>query len=228
MKNQITLLLILFLTSFAFSQNSCSKYYPFDQGTTSQITTYDKKGKVAAMVDYKVESVTKAGGKEVANINSTVKDDKGEVIAESNYDVICTEDKISIDFNSLINPQLFQQFGNMEYEVTGTNIDLPNNLSVVQSLPDADMQMKVNMGGINMNINLSMTDRKVTGKENVTTPAGTFDCFVIEYTLDIKMGMNRTSTAKQWIAEGVGMVKQEDYNKKGKVTSSSLLTAFSK
>jgi len=39
--------------------------------------------------------------------------------------------------------------------------------------------------------------------------------------------MTQTSNSKQWIAEGVGMVKQEDYQR-GKVSSSSVLTKFSK
>ncbi|MFT5942941.1 MAG: hypothetical protein ACI9Q4_002208, partial [Sediminicola sp.] len=33
-------------------------------------------------------------------------------------------------------------------------------------------------------------------------------------------------SAKQWLAENIGMVKQENYNKKGKMTGGSILTAF--
>jgi len=44
----------------------------------------------------------------------------------------------------------------------------------------------------------------------------------------MKSVMNRVSTGKLWIAEGVGMVKQEDYNKKRKIVSSSILTVFNK
>lgn len=44
----------------------------------------------------------------------------------------------------------------------------------------------------------------------------------------MKMGFKSTGTSKQWIAKEVGMVKQEEYNKKGKLMSSSQLTAFHK
>ncbi|MAP54517.1 hypothetical protein [Altibacter sp.] len=228
MKNQLTLLFVLISTSFVWSQNSCSKFYPFSEGVTSQITTYNKKGDVAAIVNYKVTNVSSNGSAETATMFSTIEDHKGERIAETTYDVTCRDNVVSIDFKSMMNPQIFEQFGEMKYDISGTNIDLPNDLSVGQSLPDADMKMKIDMGGINMNMNVAMKDRNVVGKESVTTPAGTFECFVITYTSEVKMGMNQTGTAKQWIAEGVGMVKQEDYNNKGKVMSSSLLTSFSK
>ena len=119
----------------------------------------------------------------------------------------------------------------MEYDISGTNLDLPNDLGVGQTLPDANMEMNISMSGINLTMNIITKDRTVEAEENITTPAGSFDCYVISYTSQMQMsmgGMNQVSTGKQWIAEGVGMVKNEDYNKKGKITSSSVLTAFTK
>lgn len=40
------------------------------------------------------------------------------------------------------------------------------------------------------------------------------------------MGIKIRGSAKQWYSENVGMVKQENYNKKGKLMGSSLLTLF--
>lgn len=123
-----------------------------------------------------------------------------------------------------------KQFKDMDTEVTGTNLVLPNNLSVGQTLPDASIDIKISMSGINMDVATKIINRKVIGRESITTPAGTFDCYVITSTTELAMtmGMNQSSNAKEWIAEGVGMVKHEDYNKKGKLTNSSLLTALNK
>jgi hypothetical protein len=82
------------------------------------------------------------------------------------------------------------------------------------------------MGAVKMAMGVEMKDRIVEGMETITTPAGTFECYIISYEVKTRMGLNKTNTAKQWIAKGFGLVKQEDYNKKGKVISSSLLTAF--
>jgi len=40
------------------------------------------------------------------------------------------------------------------------------------------------------------------------------------------MGVSQQSTSKQWIAEKVGMVKSENYDKRGNITSRSLLSKF--
>lgn len=223
----ISLLLLTAVFTQANAQTGCSKFYPLKEGTKAELTSYDKKGKIAAVVDYTILNKTQTSEGEVATMKSSIKDDKGKLIAETEYDVTCDGTKISIDYNSMVSPMMMEQFQNMEYDISGVDLEIPNNLSVGQELPDAEMNMKISMSGINMNMDLTITNRKVIGKENVTTPAGTFSCFVITYDMTTKMGMTQTSNSKQWIAEGVGMVKQEDYQR-GKVSSSSVLTKFSK
>lgn len=226
-KKLIVPILLLIATLQINAQSGCSKFYPFQEGTKAEITSYDKKGKTAAVVDYVVLNKTQTANGEVATMKSSVKDEKGKLIAETEYDVTCDGTKISIDYNSMVSPMIMEQFQNMEYDISGIDLEIPNNLSVGQELPDAEMNMKISMAGINMNMDLTITNRKVIAKEDVTTPAGTFNCFVITYDMTTKMGMTQTSNSKQWIAEGVGMVKQEDYQR-GKVASSSVLTKFSK
>lgn len=226
---RLLIITIVFIGLFttAQSQTGCSKFYPFKEGTKAEITTYDKKGKTAAIIDYVILEKKQSPEGEVATMKSSVKDENGKLIVETEYDVTCDGTKISIDYNSMVSPMMMEQFKNMEYDISGVDLEIPNNLSVGQELPDAEMNMKISMGGINMNMELKITNRKVIGKEDVTTPAGTFSCFVITSDTTTKMGVTQTSNAKQWIAEGVGMVKQEDYQK-GKVSTSSLLTKFSK
>ena len=223
----LSIITFCLIASVSFAQSGCSKYYPFDEGTTFQITNYDKKGKTTGFVDYTITDVRTVEGAEVSTITSQVKDEKGELILESSYNITCKDDTISIDFNSMVNSQMFDQYQEFDLEISGTNLDLPNNLSVGQELPDASMLMIINMG-ITLKFSVNITDRKVIAKESVTTPAGTYDCFVISYSVDMKMGFKSTGTSKQWIAKEVGMVKQEEYNKKGKLMSSSQLTAFHK
>lgn len=223
----ITAFVALGLTSTALSQTGCSKFYPFKKGTRAELTSYDKKGKVAAVVDYVVLDKTQTTQGAVATMKSTIKDEKGKLIAETEYDITCDGTKISIDYNAMMSPMLMDQFQNMEYDISGIDLEIPNNLSVGQELPDAEMNMKISVSGINMNMDMTITDRKVAAQEDVTTPAGTFNCYLITYKITTKMGMTQTSNAKQWIAKDVGMVKQEDYQR-GKLSSKSVLTKFSK
>lgn len=227
MKNiKITLAFIFTIVIMipVIAQDGCSTFYPFEEGATFQITNYGKNKRVAAITDFLVTEATS----NFATFKSFLRDKDGEVLNEATFTMSCENDGIVVDMESLLNPKLLDNYRDFETEISGTQIVIPNNLHIGQELPDATMNMKINMSGINMRMEVSMTDRTVLTKESVTTPAGTFECFVIGYTNTVNMGMNRTTTAKQWIAKGVGMVKQEDYNNRGRVTSSSLLTAFEK
>lgn len=227
MKRAAIIIITVLFGLHGFAQ-SCSKFYPFSKGTISEISLMDKKGNVSGTLIYEVTNLTKSGGTETASISSKIMDEKGSVISMHTYDAKCSGNVVEFDFKSMMSPMFLERYKDMEYDISGTNINLPNDLSVGQSLADGEMNINLNMSGIEINMNMLMTDRKVESRENVTTPAGTFDCFVISYTSEMKMGVNQTRSSKQWISEGVGMVKQEDYNKKGKLTNSSLLTSFKK
>ena len=207
---------------FTFAQGECSKYYPFEEGTKFQITNYEKNDKVGGVIDYVVTSSTG----DTATLAYEMRDDKGDIILTSEYGISCDSDGISIDFNSLAAPGMLAQYEDMEVDISGTNLHLPNNLSTGQILPDADMIMNISMAPMNMKMTVLIFNRIVEGNETITTPAGTFDCDVIAYDIETKMGMKITGKAKQWMAEGVGMVQQINYNKKGKEIGKSVLTSF--
>ena len=225
MKTKIIILICSFFISFSsISQSACKAYYPFEEGAKFEITNYDKKGKKEGVVNYEVTSIDN----NVATIKTIIFDDKGKEITTTSYQITCEGNTISIDFKSMMNQDMFKQYKDMEMEVTGTNVELPNDLQVGQSLKDANMNMAIDMGGIKMNMSIAMVNRKVDQKESITTPAGTFDCFALSYDSEMKMGMKMTFKIKEWIAEGFGMVRNESYSKNGKLMGYSELTSFKK
>ena len=225
MKNSLVVgFAIIMCINLNVAQTSCSTYYPFKEGTTFQITSYNKNGKKAAIIDYAV----KESSGDTAILNYEMHDVKGKLIMASEYGITCENDGISIDFSSLLAPGVLEPYEGMEVDISGTNLLLPNNLSVGQSLPDADVLANIKVTPINMKMTVNIRDRKVEGRETVTTPAGTFECVVISYTHQSKMGVKITGSAKEWIAKGTGMVKSESYNKKGRMISRSELTLFNK
>jgi len=228
MKNYLIIVLLLLFSGVAIKAQTCSKYYPFNKGAKFQITTYDKNEKVAALVNYLVKDVVISDNSETATLSTEMLDDKGELIANTEYQIICKDDIVSIDFKSMMGADLLSQYKDMEIEMSGTNIELPNNLVVGQVLPDADMMMNIKMTPINMKMTMKIMNRKVIANENLTTPAGTFECHVLSYDNEFKMGIKRIGTSKQWLTDGIGMVKSEEYNKKGKLIGKSVLTKFEK
>ncbi len=225
----ILICVILFSCHLSVAQSDCSTYYPLVDGIAFQYTNYDKKGKEDGKINYSVSNVRNEHGATTATMLMEMVDKKGNTY-NSDYDISCKGDVVSIDFKSLMNEQMLSQMGDMEMDISGTDIELPNSLTVGQELPDANISIKMKMGGgMNMNTNIDTVNRKVEKKESVTTPAGTFDCYVIYSETQTKMMMaNQTFPSRTWIAEGVGMVKQESYNKSGKLMGSSLLTEFKK
>jgi hypothetical protein len=225
----ILVLLAIFAAHTSNAQSSCSTYYPLVDGANFQYTNYDKKGREEGQINYTITDVESNGENVSATMQMEFVDKKGNSFL-SDYNMVCEGNVVKIDFKSLMNEQMLSQMGDVEMDISGTDVELPNNLSVGQELPDANMQVKMKMGGaINMNTNVETINRKVEKRESVDTPAGTFDCYVIYSETKTKMMMtNQTFPSRIWLAEGVGMVKQESYNKNGKLMGSSLLTQFSK
>lgn len=225
----ITLLCFGFYTANA--QSSCSKYYPMEEGASFQYTMYNKKGKTDGVTDYLVKDVDSNGGSTTATFDLKFTDDKGKEVFNTNYNITCTGEGIAIDYKSLFPSQMMKQYEEMglEMDLSGSDIQLPNDLSIGKELEDSNVTMAMSMSGINMTVTVDQTNRKVEKTESVTTPAGTFDCYLITETMNSKvMGANQEFNNKLWLSEGVGMVKQETYKKNGSLMSSMELTKFNK
>jgi hypothetical protein len=224
----LTFSLILFFTGGIIGQN-CSKFYPMEEGTTFQYTNYDKKGKNAGLADYRVSEVSTDGNSTEATMAIALQDEKGKAIYNSSYRFSCSDNKVSIDYQSLLPEEMMGQMGDMEMEITGTDIELPNELTVGETLPDANVTMTMDMAGMKMKTVVNIINRKVEKKETVTTAAGSFDCYVIYSDNQTQaMGMNKTFPSRLWLAEGVGMVKQETYSKKGEMMGRTELTSYTR
>jgi hypothetical protein len=200
-----------------------------EEGSSFQYTMTNKKGKTEGITDYTITKVENAGGVTNATMNMRFTDEKGKEIMISDYKMSCAEGAVKIDYNSLVPSQMMKQYTDMgmEMDISGTDIELPNDLSVGQDLADANVAMTIKMTGMNMTVKVDQLNRKVEKKESITTPAGTFDCYVLsQENVSETMGVKQIMSSKLWLAEGVGMVKQETYNKKGELSNQMQLTKF--
>ncbi len=225
----IASLLSLFFIQFGLSQANCSKYYPMIEGASFEYTNYDRKGKSDGTASYQVTNVSTIGENTSATMAMELNDKKGKEIYKTNYEFTCTGNMVTVDYESLVPTTMLEQYKDMEMDISGTDLELPNNLSVGQQLSDANVTLKISMSGVNINTTIDLVNRKVEKKESITTSAGTFDCYVIYTDNNVKaMMINQSFPSRVWFAEGVGMIKQESYNKNGKLIGSTQLTAFSK
>ena len=233
MKNLVLTLLSLLFFSRVFAQECDDNFYRMEEGAVFHLTYYDKKDKVTTRQENVVNEVDQSGGTLEATIGTKLFDKKDKLITDGSFIVICEGTGVKIDMNQMLQSMdQLKSMENMETEIESDYISLPNDMSVGQELPDSKTTLTMKMGDSGSNMMSSevmITDRKVVGQEEVTTPAGTFDCFKITYNTEVDMkvmGMNRTSSypGVHWFARNVGMVKSESYDQKGKLDSYMLLT----
>ncbi|OBR39396.1 hypothetical protein A9200_17475 [Maribacter hydrothermalis] len=230
MKTKLLLILFFLIGIISLTaQDNCSKFYPMTEGVALEYTNYNKKGKVEGVSSFKVTETNTSGNTTNATMAINLKDEKGKDIYNTDYKLSCTGNMVTLDYESLLPSNMLEQYGEMDLTITGNDIEIPNDLSVGQNLNDANVSMKIDMSGISMNMTVDMVNRKVEKKESVTTPSGTYDCYVLYSENQSKMMMvNQVYPSRVWLAEGIGMVKQETYKKNGDLMASTMLTAYSK
>ncbi|ETN96646.1 acyl-CoA dehydrogenase [Zhouia amylolytica AD3] len=99
-------------------------------------------------------------------------------------------------------------------------------MRVGQELPDSTMEMEIMAGSVKMDFGVKSFNKKVVAEETINVPAGTYDCMVVTEHTETKMMITKKTTSKLWYAKGVGLVKQEEYNKKGDLVGLTVLTNF--
>lgn len=227
-----SLLTTLALTTYAQCNNS---FYPMEEDHYYEVEVYDKKDRLQATQQYTIAAVQKISSGFEATVNSKTLDKKGEMISEGDFTVICEGGQLKMDMQRLLTSiSQLQNTEGMNVEIEGNHIIVPSSLTVGENLPESTTTITVGMEGASMTMNTStitIRDRTVAAQEDITTPAGTFPCYKITYVMNATMktmGISREMvyTGTEWLSEGVGMVRNEQYDKKDKLSSYSVLTVL--
>lgn len=237
MKNLLIPILCLFLSAGSAAAQCSNAFYSLDEGYEFEMTTYNKKDKPQARMVNVVSEVSEEGDAYEAMFHSKFYDKKDELVSDSEYVIICEDGNLKIDMERLTSSMSqLTAYNEMEVESEGSFLEIPSELEVGQSLPNGETTIKVKMGEGDMamtTMKINIKNRKVEAKEELTTPAGTFECYKITYDTDLNtkvMGFSNTTSfgSAEWLARGVGVVKTESYDKKGRLNSYSLLTDLKK
>lgn len=203
----------------------CDAMFPMEEGVKFEQTSYSAKDKVTGYQRHEILKVETKDNWMAANISVKISDKKDKETASTEYEMICEDGNFHLDMRAMLASMDNANF-NMDMDIQSENLSFPSNLSVGQELPDASLKATMDngtgfsIGGISVNI----TERKVLAKESITTPAGTFDCYVLSQKEASKvMGIKINSESKSWYAKDVGMVRSE-YYRKGKLQEYTLLT----
>ncbi len=192
----------------------CSDYLFLQNNKTVEMTIYNKKGEENGKQIYTVSNVTNTGDVTTATLNSEMFDKKGKSIVKASNHIKCVSGVMMMNMKMMLPQQQAEQFGKAEATAEDVYIDYPSTMNAGDQLKDGSFSMDIDNNGLKQTINMSVTNRKVEGKESVTTTAGTWDCFKIYYkskmvikTAGIGIPINIEGT--EWYAPGVGVVKTQ-------------------
>lgn len=233
MKSIILSLLCIF-TFGGLSAQECTNFYYLINNAEVQMTVYNPKGKENGKQTWKVSEVKKEGNGYRSTINSTFTDEKGKEGAKSTGVYKCEGGVLKADIRMALPPEQMQANKDMEVKADEVYIEYPANMSVGQSLPDAEFKMETsNQGGVGSTITFKETSRKVEGKEPISSPAGNWEAYKITYDGLFKIafggiGIPMNMKVTEWYVPGFGLVKTETYSKNGKLMGSTLITSVKK
>ena len=210
---------IILTTTFSYAQKT---FFPTKEGTVLVYKSFDKKDKLTNTLRYTIKKVTINGSNMDITYLCESTDPNDKPVFKDEIVIHQKGDTLYMDMSNFINKAAFQKEGEIpsDIKITGNNMQVPMNPKVGIQLPDANVEMAIKMGFINMKMSAQITNRKVEAIENVTVKAGTFNAY--KFLSDVKssvMGIKVNSSSIAWYVKGVGMVKTENYDKKGNLQS---------
>lgn len=222
MKKLIVLITLILSISISQAQEI---FFPTKVGAVLVYQSFDKKGKATNQVKNTIKQVKTNGDNLDITYLYETSDAKDKPIFKEEITIQKKGDKLYFDMSNFINKSMFQQNGEIpaDLQVKGNNMEIPNNPNPGDLLPDANVEMSLKMGFINMKMSAQVTNRKIEAIEEITVKAGTFKAYKLTSEVNATaMGIKVKTNSIEWYTKGVGVVKMENYDK-GQLQSNSEL-----
>jgi hypothetical protein len=205
-------------------------FYPMSKGMVLGYQNLDSKGKLTSKTKTTCfDMSTDHSGATIYKVTTVNTNAKDVDLSTRNYEMKCKDGKFSMDLASFASPDAMQEFQNMTINFDANNQVYPEVLSAGQALPDINATISTAAeGGTANTLAVTITNRKVVDIEKITVPAGEFDCYKISYSMELKSGSEKSFIVNEFISVGVGRIKIDSYDKKGKLVSSSVLVELKK
>ncbi len=215
----------LFLNGFMvlWGQN-CNDFFFLQDNKTVEMTNYNKKGKETGKMVYSMSDVKKSGNIVSSTVALEVFDAKGKTASKAINNVKCMDGTMMMDMKMFIPAAQQEQMGTAAATASDVYLEYPSGMKEGDELKDGQFNMDFKMqSGMSGSVSVSITNRKVQGKESVTTAAGTWNCFKItsksRIVMKLVIGIPVNVETTEWYAPGVGVVKSESGGGKTEITA---------
>lgn len=223
----ISLSLALMMSSLVTAQD-CTMYFPDRIGTVREMKFYDQRDRLTTITKQEIIDKIESGNNTSVKVRSTSYDKDENEVHTGELEIICEDGVFRFDLRDFLDPNTLAAYEEMGIEITADNLIYPAAMSENDILPDGELTMVVRSGNTTIvTIGITISNRTLEGIEDVTTDAGTFTCYKISYDISTKAGFITTSgSAIEWIAPEVGLVRNETFNRRGRLNGYSVLTSL--
>jgi len=155
-------------------------------GMGFELLNYNAKDKLTSRLVYTVKDVSNDNGTLVMKMEVQSFDAKDKPQMSNSYQCRCKGNELMVDMASLMAAQDNPMMKNAKLAFTSNDLTYGDSYTVGTTLKDASLKGSGMMdGGINMTYGLSLTNRKVAGKESITVPSGTYDAYKITADMEV-------------------------------------------
>lgn len=218
---------------------NCPHPFGLADNMARNFTLQDGRGKTTGFVRQRVVSLGTEQNKKktqttnTALLKSGTYDAKGHLLYLRDLTFRCRQDTAFTDGLDQLNPSQLSSFRDRLLTYSPSPLSWPNQPAVGSELPSGGMMVDVRSSAVDIaKVYATVSKRRVTGQETVTTPAGTFACYKVEAELEtatvarVDLKLSSTVRVVDYYAPTVGLVKSEMYNKKGRLEQVRLLTGL--
>lgn len=228
------ILLTFLMLSSALTINAQELSLDWKQGDVFIYNTYDGNGNLTEIETTTIKNITSANGTTIYEEYGVIVDPNGKPVGledEDGHIDNTIENDVSMNANEIAFIDMSNIIGDigdveddgMSISTSGKFPSIPRNPKV-GTLPDAEFKFSVKEGIFSLNFKVAYTHRKVDGRERITTPAGEFDCWKITERLSVSvMLIKKHVIYTTWVADKVGIVKQDMMTTKKEMISSQVL-----
>lgn len=227
MKSKVLLFALASMLAGGSMAQDCTFFFPTTKGTQLVKKNYDGKGNLSGVMTYIVDEVeNKQSGLEV-EADYIFTNNSGTVIDKGELEAFCQDGEFFMDMKEVFSNPSFVSTVNTAMAATDAVINYP---SVAQGASPND----VYFDDLVINVyskknrkdrkNISIYDREYVKTEEVTTPAGTFDCTKVKYKIKSRSPKETIEGyGYEWYAPNIGVVRSEQYNNNNVLQSYSVL-----
>lgn len=222
-----TIFILLSISLSSFGQRDKS-YLPSKRNFRIKYVSYDSKDRRQYSEIWQLVGKSKSDGLIQYNIESEITTRKQNTFYQY-FRLVSKDSTFFVGSERYLDPIKLDAYQKMVIKISSDSVAIPVSPIIGQMLPEASCEASIlrGTGTVLMSMNVLLINRKVDAMENISTPAGNFNCFKISTNKITYGGINKNKTKIfEWYAINVGLVRMEEYHSKGKLISYKVLESL--